>query len=169
MKIREVEVDDAEQLLSLHKQLDYETEFMLYEADERLTTLEEQKSVMANFCASDSKVILVAVDKCTDKIMAYTAGVGSDLKRNGHQLYCIIGVLQEYSGKGVGRKLLTELETWARCQKLHRLELTVMEHNTRAVSLYKSFGFETEGVKRHSLKISGKYINELLMSKLLSN
>lgn len=56
---------------------------------------------------------------------------------------------------------------WAKKSQLHRLELTVIEHNEQAVHLYKKMGFEVEGVKRNSLLIDGQYVNELYMAKLL--
>ncbi len=63
--------------------------------------------------------------------------------------------------------LLTELERWARNRHIHRLELTVVADNQRALSLYRKMGFEQEGVKRHSLLIHGQYVDEYYMVKLL--
>ena len=59
------------------------------------------------------------------------------------------------------------LESWAMENNCHRLELTVMSHNERAVALYTKCGFEREGVKRDSLFVNGKYVNEYYMSKLI--
>ena len=50
---------------------------------------------------------------------------------------------------------------------MHRLELTVSTMNHRAISLYEKVGFAREGVKRHSLNIEGRYVDELYMSKLV--
>jgi RimJ/RimL family protein N-acetyltransferase len=59
------------------------------------------------------------------------------------------------------------LEEWANIQNIHRLELTVMTHNIAGIALYKKMGFEIEGIKRDSLLIDGKYVDEFYMSKLL--
>lgn len=99
--------------------------------------------------------------------MGFTLGIGNELERNKHTLYCVIGVLQRYVGNGVGRNLLQNLEMWAVESGFHRLELTVMEHNERAKRLYQKLGFQPEGIKRDSLKIDGKFINEVYMSKLI--
>ncbi|MER1957938.1 MAG: GNAT family N-acetyltransferase [Solibacillus sp.] len=40
---------------------------------------------------------------------------------------------------------------WAKQQQLHRLELTVIEHNHQAIHLYRKMGFKEEGIKRDSL------------------
>jgi RimJ/RimL family protein N-acetyltransferase len=59
------------------------------------------------------------------------------------------------------------MDTWAREQHVHRLELSVMVHNTRGVGLYKKMGFEVEGVKRDSLFVDGAYVDEYYMGKLI--
>ena len=88
-------------------------------------------------------------------------------RRTRHSLYVVIGVLQAWIGRGVGRALLQALENWALSRRLHRLELTVAVDNPRAIALYEKFGFEREGLKRHSRKIEGRYSDELYLSKLL--
>ncbi|WP_252179494.1 GNAT family N-acetyltransferase [Endozoicomonas sp. 4G] len=140
---------------------------MLYEPDERKTTIEQQRNIISGFSDSESKTMLVAIDSGSDEIAGFTVGIGNELSRNKHTVYCVIGVLQKFTGKGFGKTLLKSLELWAKENGIHRIELTVMEHNTRAISLYKSFGFEVEGVKRKSLKVNGDYVNELYMSKLI--
>jgi RimJ/RimL family protein N-acetyltransferase len=40
-----------------------------------------------------------------------------------------------------------------------------MVHNEAAVSLYKKMGFEIEGIKKKSLNIEGKYLDEYYMGK----
>jgi RimJ/RimL family protein N-acetyltransferase len=57
--------------------------------------------------------------------------------------------------------------SWARERGFHRLELTVMTHNERAIRLYKKMGFEVEGVKKHSLFVNGEYVDEYYMAKLI--
>jgi len=161
------EIEDGEKLLSMFKILDSETKFMLLEPDERKTTVEEQEEIIQRFRSSPSKLMLIAVDEHGGEMMGFTLGVGNELRRNKHTLYCVIGVLQQYAGNGVGRNLLQNLEEWAIEAGFHRLELTVMEHNERAKRLYQSLGFQSEGLRRDSLKIDVKFINEIYMSKLI--
>ncbi len=68
---------------------------------------------------------------------------------------------------GIGTALFKEIEKWARLHDVWRLELTVMAHNTRAKALYKKVGFEQEGLKKASLIINGKCVDEYCMAKLL--
>ena len=89
-------------------------------------------------------------------------------RRIRHSRYVVIGVLQAWVGRGIGRALLEALEDWARSRGMHRLELTVDIDNRRAIVLYEKCGFEREGVKRHFRKVDGKYSDELYMSKLIA-
>lgn len=64
MLIREATVDDAEMFLSLVKKVESESNYMLLEAGERKTSLEEQRKLMIrlqqqdkskNFCGSEGE------------------------------------------------------------------------------------------------------------------
>lgn len=167
MNIRKVEKKDSAQLIDLFKSLDSETEFMLLEAGERSTSISEQEQIINDFQSSPSKLMRVFESSENNTINGFLVAVGGTSNRNRHSLYCVLGIRQNYTGNGVGLKLLLEMESWAKSNQFHRLELTVMEHNSRAISLYKSFGFEVEGLKKNSLKVNGKYVNELYMSKLI--
>jgi ribosomal protein S18 acetylase RimI-like enzyme len=79
----------------------------------------------------------------------------------------VIGVREDAAGRGLGRRLLDHLEQWAREAGITRLELTVMDHNTRALRLYQRQGYEVEGRRRNSLRVGGRYVDELAMAKLL--
>jgi RimJ/RimL family protein N-acetyltransferase len=56
--------------------------------------------------------------------------------------------------------------TWSSSVELHRLELTVHTTNLRALNLYLRQGFQVEGVRRHSLRVDGQYVDEYLMSRI---
>ena len=79
----------------------------------------------------------------------------------------MIGVLQAYTGQGLGRELFAEVFQWATAHHLHRLELTVMAHNENALSLYQKQGFVIEGVKKDSLLLDGDFVDEYYMGRLL--
>jgi len=40
-------------------------------------------------------------------------------------------------------------------------------NNERAIRLYEKFGFEREVVKRHALRVDGRYIDAFYMAKLI--
>ena len=73
----------------------------------------------------------------------------------------------EYQNMGVGTALLKTLldlaDNWL---MLVRVELEVFADNQRAIQLYETLGFETEGRKRMSCVRNGQYADELLMARL---
>jgi RimJ/RimL family protein N-acetyltransferase len=142
-----------------------ETTFMLLERDEFTVTEEEQARRMEERVRTDSGVMFVCEND--GQLIGAVLGHRGVARRTRHSLYIVIGVLQAWVGGGVGRSLWEALEGWAQSRGLHRLELTVAVENRRAIELYEKFGFEREGVKRHSRKLDGGYSDELYMSKLL--
>lgn len=77
-----------------------------------------------------------------------------------------IGMLKEFRGQGLGRRLILAALERARQVGIERVELTVYVSNKRAIQLYESVGFVREGVKRKGRKLDGVYEDVLMMAKL---
>jgi RimJ/RimL family protein N-acetyltransferase len=166
IQIREIREDDAEKFLDLCQQLDLETQFMLLEPGERIITIEEQRERIKNILSRNNQTIFVAEDH-QGQLAGHLTAIGGNYNRNRHTVYLVIGILQGFTGQGIGTRLFTQLEKWAHARAIHRLELTVMVHNERAFKLYQKMGFEIEGVKKHNLRVNDKYVDEYEMAKLL--
>ncbi len=166
MNIRPIRESDAEKFLRLGKWLDEETQFMMLEPGERTLSVEEQGERIRSVLSHDNQMIFVAENE--GQLVGFLGAYGGGFRRNRHSAYIVIGILQDYAGQGIGRQLFEALEQWAIRQQLHRLELTVMCHNERAIRLYRKMGFQTEGVKRDSLWINGNYVDEYYMAKILN-
>lgn len=165
MQIRHITPDDAEKFVNLILQVERESDFMIFEADERKLTPEQQRSQIEMMLKEDNSTILVA--EVEENLVGYLVAKGGRARRNNHTVYLVVGILDQYRGKGIGTKLFTELENWARNHKIHRLELTVIRSNRAALFLYSKMGFRIEGIKRDSLFINGQYVDEYYMSKIL--
>jgi RimJ/RimL family protein N-acetyltransferase len=165
--IRHITKADAETVLNLCTQLDQETTFMMLEPGEREPVFEEQKQRIAAVVSKPNQTFLLAEDDSVP--VGFLAAHGGLYRRDYNTAYIVVGVLQAYAGQGIGTRLFREVEKWAREQELHRLELTVMTHNKRAIHLYKKMGFEIEGTKRDSVCVDGTYIDEYYMAKLLTD
>jgi RimJ/RimL family protein N-acetyltransferase len=167
MLLREVNSEDTEGLVSLIKQVESESQYMLFEAGERNMETEHQVKRIEAMKKEGNSTIFVAEENAD--LIGYLIVIGGYAKRNKHSVYLVIGILSQYRGLGIGTKLFEELEKWAMVHQIHRLELSVVAHNEAGIRLYRKMGFEIEGTKRHSLVINGEYVDEYYMSKLLGS
>jgi RimJ/RimL family protein N-acetyltransferase len=77
-------------------------------------------------------------------------------------------VAADERGKGIGTALLTTAIDWARGAGAHKIALQVWPENQAAISLYKKFGFEEEGLlRRHYRRRSGEQWDAVVMGLLL--
>ena len=115
--------------------------------------------------ATDTQVVLVAdVDGRLGGFLGSTAGAQ---RRSRCTASLVLGVLERFQGRGIGSALLEAHEEWARAKHLHRLELTVMTHNERALRLYRRHGFVIEGTRADALQVDGAFVSEHYMGKII--
>jgi putative acetyltransferase len=75
-------------------------------------------------------------------------------------------LLPQWRGRGGGRMLM-EAALEARPPHVHKIELEVFPDNEAAIALYRSLGFEQEGVRRdHYRRLDGSLRSALLMARL---
>jgi RimJ/RimL family protein N-acetyltransferase len=165
MKIREINMDDAEIFTYLIQGVEADADFMLMGPGERTTTPEQHRKHIERLTSQRNSTIFVAEKE--GKLVGYLMAIGGSVVRTQHSAYLVVGILKDYRGKGIGTLLFQGLEKWATKHNISRLELTVVTQNSTAVALYKKSGFEIEGTKRHSLIIDGCPYDEYYMSKLL--
>jgi RimJ/RimL family protein N-acetyltransferase len=77
-----------------------------------------------------------------------------------------MGLLPQFRGQGIGTQLIWRSLAAARVFGFHRVELTVREHNARAIEVYKRVGFEIEGLQRDAVRVDGVYEDMILMAVL---
>ena len=74
---------------------------------------------------------------------------------------------RSWRGKGVGRQLLDRLVELARALGYHKLVLAALPHNAAGLALYTSAGFTRVGIYREQGQLDGRWVDVLLMEKLL--
>ncbi len=166
MIIREIRESDAENFLDMQKKIEEESQFMLLEPGEREDAVAAKRKLIRKVLARDNETVLV-VENSNGSLAGYLRALGGSYQKTRHSAYITVGILKKYTGKGLGTRLFTELEVWARKNGIHRLELIVVKKHEAAVGLYKKMGYEIEGTKRDSLLIDGEYVDEYYMGKLL--
>ncbi len=164
MNVRQATQQDAVKIIEVMKDAEA-SGFMLYNPNERQLTSESLEKLISHINAAAKSSFFVAEEN--EEILGYLIVKGEHLSRTSHRAAIAIGVHSLSRGKGTGTKLFEYVINWAKQQQLHRLELTVIEHNHQAIHLYKKMGFKEEGIKRDSLWIDGQFVNEIYMSLLL--
>ena len=139
---------------------------MLLKPDERTSTVEEQRQRIAGLLAGENSTILVA--EAGSRSVGYLEADSGRYRRDRHTAYLVVGILQEFTGRGIGTRLFQRAEKWARESGLHRLELTVMTHNAAGVALYRKTGFQIERIGREAPRVDGVWVDEYYMGKVLA-
>lgn len=107
---------------------------------------------------------LVAV---LDSTVVGNAGLNRHTGRRSHAAGIGIGVHDDFTGRGIGRALMTELiavaDNWL---NLRRLELNVYADNAPAIALYESLGFKREGLYADYAFRDGAYVDSIAMARL---
>ncbi|MES0879565.1 GNAT family N-acetyltransferase [Roseibium sp. SCP14] len=113
---------------------------------------------------SGEVVSLVAVQ---EGIIVASAGFTRFSGRRIHAAIMGIGVHDDYTGRGIGRALMSELlEVADNWMNIRRLELTVFTDNVPAIRLYERAGFEIEGTLRSFGFRNGEYADAYSMARI---
>lgn len=161
MEIRELNNNDAASFYECLKEIDRETQFMMFEPDEREWN---EKLISALLGNGENLLLGVFID---EKIIGFLSAKIGAYRRIRHSAYVVIGIQKNYYHQGIGTKLFKNLDIWAGKNSITRLELTVEVPNTAAIGLYKKSGFGIEGIKKNAMLVNGKYVDEYIMAKLL--
>lgn len=134
-----------------------EIEFHTYETEDHVTDFLKNKRGLWLVAKDDKHAIVGEVDI-----------VVKNLTRVRHNGQLTIGVLASHQGLGLGHALMDRALSWAREEKLLRIELSVFKHNTVAQNLYRSCGFVVEGIRKNYLRHEdGTFDDDVLMAKYL--
>jgi RimJ/RimL family protein N-acetyltransferase len=167
MTIREAVPGDAEELVAYIHRLDSEPDSMIPRGPgEFLVTVEQERALLTEYAASDNAVYLVA--EADGHVVGCLSCTGGKRRATRHNADFGMSVAPEWRNKGIGMALLSRLVAWAEGTGiLRRLELEVYAHNAPALHLYRKFGFIEEGRRQRGYFQSGRFIDGILMARLL--
>lgn len=167
MTLREATPDDAEELIAYIHRLDAEPDPMIPRAPgEFQMTAEAERTLLAEYAASDNSVYLVA--EAEGRLVGCLSCTGGKRRATRHNADFGMSVASEWRGRGIGTALLGHLVAWAEGTGiLRRIELEVYAHNAPALHLYQKFGFVEEGRRHRGYFQHGRFIDGVLMARLL--
>lgn len=164
--IRWVRLSDAPQLVAFKKAVTSESPFLLTYPDE-VEDVFEARRFISIYLTDDRRIFLVA--EYQGQIVGMITLAGSSRRKILHKAELGISVRKPYWGKGIGSALISEALRIAKQKGFKKIQLEVMEHNERAIRLYKKFGFEVEGRKKKAICMDGQYFDLLVMGKWLED
>lgn len=157
---------DAEELSKLRVKIDGETEFLDREQGEALLTPEDFEKIIKEDNASKTTIFLVA--EVEGKLVGFTRCEGSKLSRFRHKAEFGICILKEYWSYGIGKVFIENVLREIDNAGIKKIALTVVQSNTKAIQLYKKYGFVEEGVLINDrIHKDGNYYNTVMMGRIL--
>lgn len=165
--IRVATPEDAASLLALRRKLFAESNTMLWEPQEFVATEEDERNRIKQLTSTKNCTYLAAIkDGC---IVGLLFATGSSINRLRHSTTIALGVAREHQGQGIATRMLQAALAWSSAAGLKRVDLTVHTNHARAIGVYIRCGFQVEGVRRASLLVDGRYVDEYLMSMVHSD
>lgn len=165
LEIREINENDSAAYMAFKYHLATETEYTMDSYPEELESdIEVIKDKLAN---SSEKISYFAFDGNT--IIGYVCfGPINKSIKCGHRCYLGIGILEEYTGQGLGTRLINIALNRMKQEGYKLCELEVFEGNERALRLYQKSGFVAYGQRPMTAILkNGKTLASTLMYKVL--
>jgi ribosomal protein S18 acetylase RimI-like enzyme len=160
--IRPAIEQDAEAILEIHRQA-IEDQCFVQNINEFTTTVEQKLKAIIKTRESSNSILLVAeLDK---QVVGWLSLSGYELEKLRHVAMLGMAVHRQFRRRGVGKTLTRYAIEWAKTNEtLRRIGLAVFSTNVSAVQLYKSVGFEIEGIEKNEIRFSdGKFSDQILM------
>lgn len=164
--IRKAKPSDAEKILAYCKQIGGETDQLTFGPEGISMTVEEERRYLDNIQNSDRQLYLVA--ECDDQIVGTCQYRGFSKARLAHRGEIALSVRRALWGRQIGTRFMSALLDFARnTAQAEIISLEVRSDNTRAIGLYRKFGFETIGTFRGYMKVRGDYVSCDIMQLFL--
>ena len=150
--IREGLEMDAEAVYRFKQVAFQETDWMLQTWGDMNTDPEKEAYFLRRFQSSPNSLYLVALQE--KEVIGTLSLVGGSLQRTEHVASLGLGVVQNWWGNGVGKRLMELSIHWAEQHStLRKLNLQVYHTNDRAIGLYLRLGFQQEGRLRQEVML----------------
>ncbi len=160
--IREAEKEDASRIIDYINTVGKETDNLTFGEGGFGITVDKEGEFIEGISKSDNQLMICAFKE--DTLVGQLVFTGGSRPRIKHAGEFGVTVLKEYWGKGVGSELISYLMGWAKeTQIVRKINLRVRSDNHSAISLYKKFGFVSDGTITREFVINGKFYDSIHM------
>jgi RimJ/RimL family protein N-acetyltransferase len=165
--IRTVRIEDAPTIVTLHREIASEREFLITVLEEFNRTDEKQREWIQQLLENERETAFVA--EVDGEVVGWIMFSSPNRARLAHTGSIGILIKKEYRNIGIGKLLIQAVLDWAtEHPTIEKVCLGVFETNTRARALYKKMGFIEEGRKIKEFKIGdNEYVDDILMYKFV--
>ncbi len=160
--IQEATKEYAQQMIDFYNVVGGETDFLSFGENEFKRDVEEYEKYIESTHQEQNSILLLAT--INDKIISIASITSSQKDRTKHVGTLGIVISEQFTGLGLGRKMMEQLIQWATSNGItNKISLVTREDNVLAIELYEKLGFEQEGLILKDSFISGVYYNTLVM------
>ena len=153
-----------DEILMLMGKIADETDALPFTSRDIGININSMKNYIQSLNKEPNSIYLVAYIGSRPIGFAYLEG--GKRERTYHTTTLGIGVLEGFAHQGLGSKMMEAILDFARTsENIAKIDLQVRKDNTRAIRLYKKFGFEVEGVHKRALFIQGEFFDYINMGK----
>ena len=166
ISIREATPADAATMLPYWRRIGAETAFLTFGGEGPGTTEADQRAVLEQMAASENAIALLAEE--AGEIVGCLTFSGGSRAWTRHAGEFGISVVASHWGRGIGRRLLAMLLGWAEeGGVVRKINLRVHPDNARAIALYQSLGFVTEGRLTRETCVDGEFFDSIIMGRAI--
>ena len=133
--------------------------------DYEARTFDQQKTILQDKLAKGFPFIVAVVEK---KVVGF--GTYGDFRFKKAYQFTVehsVYIDENFHGFGIGRLLLQELIDLAYKQKIHTMIAVIDSENQGSVVFHEKFGFETVGVIKESGFKFNKWLDSIIMQRIL--
>ena len=145
------------------------SEYLVLLPEEITDTQWRLREKLKRYLDAEDELVLLALDGPT--VIGQLMATKVRRARLVHAMDMGLAIKEGWRGCGLGRAMIEYLLRWANTvPQIERIELHVHSENAPAIHLYESLGFEHEGRRQRAIKYAdGRYMDDLIMAKLLTN
>jgi ribosomal protein S18 acetylase RimI-like enzyme len=109
----------------------------------------------------ESRVFFVATVE--DEVVGWVHLEIPEIEKLRHTAELTVGLVAEYRGEGIGRRLVERALDWARVQDLVKVYNSIPATNEAALDFFEALGGEIEAVREDHYRIDGEPVDETMM------
>ena len=161
--IRKPTIEDAISIINIISSADSETKFLARNPGEFEVTEEQEKEFICNILEDNDQDWFVA-EYDGEVVGQCSVGLIRSTERCRHRAEVTFVILKDYCGLGIGGKLMQQCINWCKDKNITQIELSVVEDNKPAITMYESFGFRVTGTIPKVMKYKdGTFADEIFM------